>query len=200
MVPALNQYPSIGSDTLSYDGNGNLETGRGGASYVHNSDNQLTSALVGGVPASYKYDAVGRRTEKSVNGATVRYVHAGPMEISETDAAGNILVRYVPGAGIDQRTAMMDLATGETFYYHTGRLGSVQALADGTGTITDQYLYTPFGIEEPLVTSDNPFRYTGRRFDPESGLCPTGLSAASFDPPDRMIACATACEIPRPLL
>ena len=43
----LNQYPSIGSDTLSYDGNGNLETGRGGASYVHNSDNQLTSAVVG---------------------------------------------------------------------------------------------------------------------------------------------------------
>ena len=105
-----------------------------------------------------------------MNGATVRYVHAGPMEISETDAAGNILVRYVPGAGIDQRTAMMDLATGETFYYHTGRLGHVVALADGTGTITDQYLYTPFGIEEPLNTSANPFRYTGRRYDPETGL------------------------------
>ena len=35
---------------------------------------------------------------------------------------------------------------------------------------TDQYLYTPFGVQAPLVTSGNPFRYTGRRYDPETEL------------------------------
>ena len=35
---------------------------------------------------------------------------------------------------------------------------------------SDQYLYTPFGVQAPLVTSGNPFRYTGRRYDPEADL------------------------------
>ncbi|WP_417483944.1 RHS repeat-associated core domain-containing protein [Maricaulis salignorans] len=39
-----------------------------------------------------------------------------------------------------------------------------------SGALTDQYVYTPFGVEAPLATSGNPFRYTGRRFDAESGL------------------------------
>ena len=90
------------------------------------------------------------------------------MEIAEYDG-GTLLRRYIPGHAIDQRVAMIDVGGG-MHYYHMNRLGSVQALAGGTGTIADQYLYTPFGIEEPLVTSDNPFRYTGRRFDPETGL------------------------------
>ena len=49
-------------------------------------------------------------------------------------------------------------------------LGSVQAMVNSQGTVTDKYVYTPFGIEEPLNGSGNPFRYTGRRFDAESGL------------------------------
>ena len=72
-------------------------------------------------------------------------------------------------------------ANGDTFYYHASRIGSVQALADETGAVTDQYLYTPFGVQEPLTTSGNPFRFTGRRFDPESGLF--FYRARYFDPP-----------------
>lgn len=37
--------------------------------------------------------------------------------------------------------------------------------------MTDRYVYTPYGVEAPLNTSGNPFRYTGRRYDPESQLC-----------------------------
>jgi RHS repeat-associated protein len=36
--------------------------------------------------------------------------------------------------------------------------------------MTDRYVYTPYGVEAPLNTSGNPFRYTGRRYDPESEL------------------------------
>ncbi len=38
------------------------------------------------------------------------------------------------------------------------------------GVLTDQYLYSPFGVEEPLAGSGNPYRYTGRYYDAETGL------------------------------
>jgi RHS repeat-associated protein len=94
----------------------------------------------------------------------------------EVNATGQYLVRYVPGPGIDQRETMIvtDPATGAALmrrYYHANRLGSVIALSNQqSGVLTDQYVYTPYGVEALLATSGNPFRYTGRRFDAESGL------------------------------
>jgi RHS repeat-associated protein len=46
----------------------------------------------------------------------------------------------------------------------------VIALAGENGAVTDQYRYTPYGVEAPLDNSGNPFRYTGRRWDRELGL------------------------------
>ena len=80
---------------------------------------------------------------------------------------------YVPGLGIDDRVAMVDMS-GSTatsvHYYATNRLGSVIGMVDSAGVLTDQYLYSPFGVEEPLSASGNPFRYTGRYYDGETGL------------------------------
>ena len=55
-------------------------------------------------------------------------------------------------------------------YYHANRLGSVIAMADETGTLTAQYVYTPFGVEDAYNASGNPFRYTGRRLDAQWGI------------------------------
>jgi RHS repeat-associated protein len=46
----------------------------------------------------------------------------------------------------------------------------VIALANASGVVTDHYVYTPFGVETTLSASGNPFQYTGRRYDAESGL------------------------------
>lgn len=162
----LDQYPSVGMSTLSYDENGNLSTGPGGAIYTHNSDNQLVST---GSGVSYGYDAQGRRVSKTVPGLTMLYLHAGDMEIAEADASGAILTRYVPGSGIDQRVAMIS-AAGQVDYYHADRLGNVIATADAFGVKGDQYLYSPFGVEDMVRETGNPFRYTGRRYDPETEL------------------------------
>jgi RHS repeat-associated protein len=145
--------------------------------FNHDSRNRLTGIVSAGQTITYTYDVIGRRNWKSIdNGATwTGYVHAGGMEIGEINGAGQYLVRYVPGPGVDQREAMIvtDPATGaatDRYYYHANRLGSVIALVDDTGALTDQYVYTPYGVESPLDTSGNPFRYTGRRYDPESWL------------------------------
>ena len=77
---------------------------------------------------------------------------------------------------IHKRVAMIEGASvvpapSDFRYYHADRLGNVAALTDGNGRVTDRYAYDPFGNEiTGAATSGNPFRYTGRRYDPETGL------------------------------
>jgi RHS repeat-associated protein len=180
----VNQYDTVsltgsgGASTwsLSYDANDNL-IGDGARFFNHDTRNRLTGIVEPGQTITYEYDVIGRRIGKSLDsGASwTGYVHAGGMEIGEVNAAGQFLIRYIPGPGIDQREAMivLDPATGVTTqrrYYHANRLGSVIAMTNQSGVVTDQYQYTPYGVEDLLDTSGNPFRYTGRRYDAESGL------------------------------
>lgn len=55
---------------------------------------------------------------------------------------------------------------GQGTYYHGDGLGSVKALTDAQGSVTDRYEYEAFG--EPAghqgITT-NPYRYTGEYFD-----------------------------------
>ncbi|MEM1194135.1 MAG: hypothetical protein AAGH42_12175, partial [Pseudomonadota bacterium] len=53
-------------------------------------------------------------------------------------------------------------------YVHTNRLGSVIATSDGNGTV-QKYTYSPYGVSGAGNT-DFPFRFTGQRLDPETGL------------------------------
>ncbi|MFT6462947.1 MAG: RHS repeat-associated protein, partial [Maricaulis maris] len=162
--------------TLSYDFSDNL-SGDGTRSFLHDTRNRLTGLVQSGQTIQYRYDVIGRRTGVSLNnGASwTRFSHAGGMETGELNDAGQYLQRYIPGPGVDQREAMITVnpSTGAAtarHYYHANRLGSVIALADASGALSDRYVYTPYGVEAPLNTSGNPFRYTGRRYDPESEL------------------------------
>lgn len=75
---------------------------------------------------------------------------------------------------------MIDIADGNAiYYYHYDGLGSVVALSDSSGNIVERYTYDVFG--EPNVwdangdalavsSVGNPYMFTGRRFDTETGL------------------------------
>ena len=66
---------------------------------------------------------------------------------------------------------MIDVADGNTvYYYHFDGVGSVIALSDVNRVIVERYSYDVFG--EPNHTSDvnNPYLFTGRRLDNETGL------------------------------
>ncbi len=65
---------------------------------------------------------------------------------------------------------MYDADTNKYYYYHFDGLGSVIALSNVNGEIVERYSYDVFG--EPNRTSDvnNPYLFTGRRFDNETGL------------------------------
>ena len=128
-----------------------------------------------------RYDAQGRRVALTdSNGTDLGFIYAGDMVIADINIEGQeyngTLRRYVPGASVDDRIAMMTVnpATGATTareYYHADRLGSVISMvAGGTGAQTAQYVYTPYGVESPYNASGNPYRYTGRRLDAQWGV------------------------------
>ena len=121
----------------------------------------------------YTYDPTGRRIEKDVDGAVTKYVYDGDNCIAEYDGSNNLLRKYVHGPCIDEPICMTE-TTGsyaDTYYYHYDGLGSVAALSDSDGDTVQVYEYDVYG---QVAASDpnhpNPFLFTGRRYDTETGL------------------------------
>jgi len=82
--------------------------------------------------------------------------------------------RYVPGPAIDEPIARVR-DTGNTTYFHTNRQGSVIAMSGTSGALSEgPFTYSPYGVCTSgglaCPASGIPYRYTGRRFDPETGL------------------------------
>jgi len=121
------------------------------------------------------YDPLGRRTHKSGTGVTERYfLDDGDDEIAEYTAAGAIYEHYVPGAAIDEPIAEVNGGATVYWYFHTNHQGSVIAMSGGGGGVTaGPYTYDPYGNcfdAGNACSSGEPYRFTGRRLDAETGL------------------------------
>ena len=152
---------------LTYDGNGNL-TGDGVNAYLYDVENRLISATTPQHLADYTYDPFGRRAEKDVDGTVTKYVYAGETVIAEYDGLDQLVARYVPGLSID-RVVFMDRG-GTLSYYHYDGSGSVIAVTDAFGIVGERYAYSPYGESSDPDALGNPYRFTGRRLDAETGL------------------------------
>ena len=122
---------------------------------------------------TYTYDPAGRRIKKNVVGSyIVKYVYDGGHVIAEYDDSG-LLRKYIYGARVDEPVCMIDVAdSNAAYYYHFDGLGSVVALSDSDGDSCQSYEYSVYG---QVAASDpnfltNPYMFTGRRFDIETGL------------------------------
>jgi RHS repeat-associated protein len=171
----LNQYVNITvgaspTATMAYDANGNL-TSDGVWTFAYDAQNLLRSATKSAGSASYQYDVVGRRQMLTENGATTTFLHDGDEEIADYSAANAVLRRYIPGPGTDMPIAMVTPSGGSNAhsYFHTNRQGSTIAMSADSGTIGEgPYVYDAFG--SGASASGVPFKYTGRRLDPGTGL------------------------------
>lgn len=194
---SLNQYSSVGPTgnrvDYTYDTNGNL-TDDGSYEYTYDTENRLLSVEFGESLCEYTYDAAGRRISKKIIDTTgptltayTEYAYNGNQVVAEyddNDLDGDVdyLARkFVYGPGIDEPICMIVYNTSGTetdrYFYHFDALGSVIALSqydsgNGHASIVEQYEYSAFG--ETTVTldgsTDNPYRFTGRRWDDETGL------------------------------
>jgi len=178
----LNQYATIDGQALTYDNNGNMLSWfaiGGKQTYTFDSENRLRTAAVNGsttASITYDYDAVGRRLSKVVSGTSTYYLLDGDEEIAEYNSSGTVLRRYITGPAIDDRIAHIEgtgISATKTFY-HVNHQGSVIDMTDSVGNITQQLAYDEYGNltsqQPPASTTGEGFRYTGRRYDGETGL------------------------------
>ncbi len=166
----LNQYSKIDGQTITYDASGNL-TDNGVWDLTYDIENMLVEADDGVTTATYEYDPVGRRSEKTVNdgtATTTTFLHDGVEEIADYDGS-TLLRRYVHGPGVDEYLVMYTgSGTSNKSYFHANHQGSIIAMSDGNGVVDGPFAYDSYGN----VSDDDgvPFKYTGRRLDEETGL------------------------------
>ncbi len=169
-----NQLISTPAATFTYDGNGNTLTkvdSTGTTQYAWDFENRLTSVVLPGTAGTvtFKYDPFGRRVQKSSATGTVNYLYDGSNSAEEVDSSGTLLARYAQGAGIDE--ALAEVRGGTSGFYEQDGLGSVTSLSGSASALADTYTYNSFGISTASTgTLLNPFQYTGRDYDTETGL------------------------------
>jgi RHS repeat-associated protein len=170
---ANNRLLSFNGASFAYDNNGNMisrtdQTGT--TTYQYDAENRLVGInKPDGAVIAYRYDPFGRRIEKNVNGIITRYLYDREAILYELDGSNTVLAHYTHGPEIDEPLIMR--RDGVSYYYHADGLGSITHITDTSGSIVQRYVYNAFG---EIVTQggslSNQYTYTGREYDPESGL------------------------------
>ena len=169
-----NEMTATSSASYTYDYNGNSLTkvvGSNTTSYAWDYENRMTSVTLpgSGGTVTLKYDPFGRRIYKSSSSATSVFAYDGDNLVEETNASGTAVARYSQGLNIDEPLAMLRSST--TSYYQADGLGSVTSLSNSSGALANTYTYDSFGKQTASTGSlVNPFQYTARESDPETGL------------------------------
>ncbi|MCM2268200.1 MAG: hypothetical protein NDI60_10560 [Elusimicrobiales bacterium] len=114
--------------TYTHDANGNLTARTHKAStttitYTYNLEQQLAEVLTPEHRFQYKYDPLGRRLGKSVDGSPTHYIYDNEDIIAMLDGEGKVLQTFTHGPGIDE-PLIMTKADGADYYYHADGLGS----------------------------------------------------------------------------
>ncbi|WP_260961735.1 RHS repeat-associated core domain-containing protein [Pseudomonas citri] len=178
-----NRLTREGDRHYDYDAYGNLVRERRGKAqclvteYRYDSQHRLIEVTApDGREASYRYDAFGRRTSKTVDGQTTEFIWQGEQLIAESGPRHYRSYLYEPGTF--RPLAMLD---GEgplkacPFYYHLDHLGTPQELTSYRGDIVWSARYNGYGKLLDVQHGggeqlDQPLRFQGQYFDVESGL------------------------------
>ncbi len=174
---ALNQLVSENDIVYEYDLNGNtvrMTSPSKSALYVYNAENRLIRATVqSGNNVSveeYKYDYAGNRIAKISEGEYTKYLLDVNGELTyvlaEMNYDGMEKCFYTRGDELISQER-----DGKKSYYVYDGHGSVRALADESGKVTDKYVYDAFGnLISSVGSTKNDFLFCGEQFDPVTGL------------------------------
>ena len=174
---ALNQLVSENDIVYEYDLNGNtvrMTSPSKSALYVYNAENRLIRATVqSGNNVSveeYKYDYAGNRIAKSSEDEYTKYLLDINGELTYVLAEMNFdnteKCYYTRGDELISQEC-----DGKKSYYVYDGHGSVRALADESGKVTDKYVYDAFGnLISSVGSTKNDFLFCGEQFDPVTGL------------------------------
>ncbi len=155
---------------ITYDGIGNM-TSYNGSSYTW-MGRELRKITNGSNTYSYKYNADGIRTSKTVNGTTTEFFLNGSQILAQK--TGDSVMRFF----YDSTGKRVGFANGTMlFYYLYNVQGDVIAIVRAaTGQVVAKYNYDAWGkctvtnATGYAVGDKNPFRYRGYYYDTETGL------------------------------
>ncbi|MGA3107682.1 MAG: RHS repeat-associated core domain-containing protein [Terriglobales bacterium] len=152
------------------DANGNTLSDPSGKSYSWDFENRLVSAAVPGTETvAFKYDPFGRRIYKQSPNFAGSFLYDGKNLIETVSGSGSEIASYTHGGDLDQPYA--ELRSGTVSYYEQDAANSVTSLSNPTGVVAATYTYDSFGnVTNSTGTLRNPFQYTGRELDSETGL------------------------------
>ncbi|HMG74448.1 MAG TPA: RHS repeat-associated core domain-containing protein [Pyrinomonadaceae bacterium] len=157
---AGNQQLGFGSQTLTYDLNGNLLSD-GANSYTWDARDRLVSMTGPGVNASFQYDARGRRSNKTVNGTTTSFLYDGLNIVQELDGSSDT---HMLTGGLDE--VFLRTSGASTSSLLQDGLGSLVSSTDSNGALQGEYTYGAFGATATTgETNGNSSQYTGREND-----------------------------------
>jgi RHS repeat-associated protein len=168
----FNKLTNTATTSYVYNSNGNMtqKTNASGTTLFYwDYENRLKQVILpNGQNVVYKYDALGRRSERNVNNGTswTKFTYDGQDVILDQNSDGTS-VTYLNGAGIDNK--IRQTANGQAQYFLSDHLGSTNALTDATGAVIASTNYDSFGN---ATNANFPTRYqfTGREFDNLTGL------------------------------
>ncbi|MFA6093999.1 MAG: RHS repeat-associated core domain-containing protein [Elusimicrobiota bacterium] len=189
-----NRVQENNAQTFTHDNNGSLTSmtdklSGHATSYAYNSeDRQKEVTLPDGKRVVTKYDAQGRRIEKSLleSGQSTpapenvtRYVYDAEDILAMLDGNNQVQQIFTHGPGIDEPLSLRK-DDGTEYFIHADALGSVIAHTDAAGVVVERVQYQAYGkpvfldVRGPTtVLSDhsltgNPHAFTGRENDHET--------------------------------
>jgi len=166
-VNGLNQYGALNGATLTYDAGGNFVSGAG-ASYGYDVEGRLVSSVAGGVTVLLSYDAEGHLSQ-TAGSTTAQYLYDGDVLLAEFDGDGNLLRRFVHGAGADTPLVWYEgSGTADPRFLHADRVGSIVAVTNAAGATLAVNTYDEYGVGG--AGNLGRFQYTGQAYLPEVGL------------------------------
>jgi RHS repeat-associated protein len=135
---------AFGNTILTYDDSGNQQ---------NFSTWDIANRLTQYGSTSFAYDWRSRRTKRQ----TASYFYVGEDVARIRDSALGVLDDFIFGPGVDEPLVRMR-ANGAKSYYVVDGLGSVVAVVDSTGAVTESEDYDAWGSANSPLT----FGYTGR--------------------------------------
>ena len=176
LTNALNQYEEVDEEPIGYDLRGNVLADPNSV-YTYDILNRQTTVSNTNGLTEYIYDARGRRVAKVQDSATTHFIYDTSYRvIEERNSSETLLATYTYGQGMDEPLTME--RDSQTYYYHRDALGSITEVSNSSGSIVERYEYDVYGevtifdgsyVTQTTSTIGNPYLFTARRFDPESG-------------------------------
>lgn len=190
-VNPINEITYDGKFYYSYDSNGNLirkQNEKSWCTYKYDALNRLASLEYdSGMSVEYFYDGFGRRYAKKIRTAegdisTKNYLHDGECEIGTLGPNGEITSLRILGEGFGAEIgAAVAMEFNNKLYIPIhDYVGSVRCLVNAsTGEVAEFYRFNAYG-EETCYAGDgteikseeliNPWRFSSKRFDNETGF------------------------------